>query len=173
MEQEDVKKIEIVKIEDEKIEITADGKYVGRFLHISPKIQSYEHFQDYRRHPIQLSSQSIIMIHHFSNEEKSLDRICETIDMTQSSVKAMEYDYKSANIAAEQFFNQMEGHCCDAFLEAMIIEAAKHLAKSDDRRREMSEKYEKTSMKPACVFENRAQEALDKAAELIKEKNDN
>ncbi|HWY13073.1 MAG TPA: hypothetical protein VN026_17180 [Bacteroidia bacterium] len=120
---------------------------------------SYKH---YRRFPIQLGAQSIILIHHFK-ASGGFDQSFESHDFQEENQEAFEYGCKENEIATKQFFDQLEGHYCDAFLGALIIEATKKLNESDARRLSYSKKLGKE-----CDFDNRAKKALDKAYELIK-----
>jgi len=156
-----VKKIEIEKCADNRIDITADGNHIANFIHYSPKIKEYSQFKDYRRFPIQLGSQSIILITQFSNH--SMEDAFENHDMQEENDAVWEYTAKEHEFAAKQFFDQLEGHYCDAFLEALIIEATLKLKNSDDRRLKLANKAGDVS-----YAENRAEKALTKAAEAIK-----
>ena len=164
LEQPDTKKVEILKLEDNRIEITADGKYVGKFPHIAPNIEGYEKFKDYRRYPIQLSAQSIILIHHFSDKGESFSQVLERHDMMEENQAAAYDSYHMYEKSAEQFFDQLEGHYSDAFLEALIVEATKKLNDSDVRRRALEKKLDKVH----CSTGSRAERALKKAEESIK-----
>lgn len=157
---EGAKKVELIKVDDEKIEITIDGKYAGRFLHYSPKVEGYDVFKDYHRHPIQLSTQNIIVIHHFSDKGEAFNQALECHDMMEENKSFFQEElYKTS---AEQFFDQLEGHYCDAFLEEMIIAATKKLAESDEGLDKLSKLVGENKK------ESRATRALEKAAEAIK-----
>ena len=71
--------------------------------------------------------------------------------MTEENQAAFEYSWKESEVAAKQLFAQLEGHYCDAFLEAVIVEAAKMLAKSDKSNNEMNKKYEETTGKKTSL----------------------
>lgn len=157
----DVKKIEITKQENNRVDVVADGKHIGNFRHYSPAIKGYDKFKDYRRFPIQLGPQSIISISHFSNH--SMEDTFENHDMMEDNDAACKYSYEESEIAAKQLFDQLEGHYCDAFLEALIVEATMKLKRSDDRRLKLANKAGDVS-----YAENRAEKALTKAAEAIK-----
>jgi hypothetical protein len=157
----DVKKVEFTKEENNRINVTADGKQIGNFLHYSPIVKGYSQFKDYRRFPIQLGPQSIISISHFSN--RSMDDAFENHDMMEDNDAACKYGYEESEIAAKQFFDQLEGHYCDAFLESLIIEATLKLKRSDDRRLKLANKAGDLS-----YAESRAEKALSNAAEAIK-----
>jgi hypothetical protein len=164
LEQENVKKIVIKKLKDNVIEIFTDGKKNGTGRYYSPKIKGYSQFKDYSRHPIQLSAQNIILIHHFK-DDGGLEQVFECQDMGEENEAYWKDSMDIYKTAAEQFFNQMEGHCCDAFLEAMIVEATKQLDESDKSRKI----YIKPNDDSACNrHELRAKKALEKAAEAIK-----
>lgn len=125
-------------------------------------------FKVYKRFPIQLAPQTIMLIHLFSDKGEALEHAFESMDMCEENDAAAQYSYKIHETAAKQFFDQLEGHYCDAFLEALIIETTRMLKDSDERRKEMGDKYESVMNKPRCVtFESRAQKALEKASKLI------
>src|SRR3989304_278392 len=117
--------------------------------------KGFKDFKNYKRFPIQLSHQNIILIHLFS--DSGLQYIFESHDMTEENQAAFEYSWKESEIAAQQFFSQLEGHYCDAFLEALIVEATKKLADSDNKSNELSKKLNKDHI------QNRVKKALDKA----------
>lgn len=87
----------------------------------------YSKFKHYRRFPIQLGHQSIIVIHHFSDKGEGMEPHFESHDFTEDNQAAFEYNWNESKIAAEQFFNQLEGHYCDLFLEALIVSATRRL----------------------------------------------
>jgi hypothetical protein len=124
-------------------------------------------FKNYKRFPIQLSAQNIMLIHLFS--DRDITKIFESHDMTEENQAAFEYSWKESEMAAKQLFDQLEGHYCDAFLEAVIVEAAKMLAKSDKSNNASNKKYEESSLGKSspmkCVKgpQNRMKKALDKA----------
>lgn len=107
-------------------------------------IMEFKDFKNYKRFPIQLSHQNIMLIHLFS--DSGISYMFETHEMTEENQAAFEYSWKESEVAAKQFFAQLEGHYCDAFLEAMIVEAAKMLAKSDKSNNEMNKKYEESEL---------------------------
>lgn len=158
LEQENAKEILIKKLEDNSIEIFTDGKSNGKGRYYSPRIKGYEHYKDYSRHPIQMSSQNIIVIHHFK-DDGGLDQKFEYHDMTEENNAVFEDSYMMYKTSAEQFFNQLEGGYCDAFLEAIIIEATKKLINSDTRRKSLNI--------PNCPYESRAEKALERAKKEI------
>ena len=93
-------------------------------------------YKNYKRFPIQLSQQSIIMIHLFNdiNTGSAIVNTMESIDMTEENQACAEYDVHRE--AAKQFFSQLEGHYCDYFLAELIVEATRMLAKSDSKSKE-------------------------------------
>lgn len=121
-------------------------------------MSDYSDYKTYKRFPIQTSSQTIMLIHLFSDNGHALDNALEGQDMWEENEAAFSYDIHEN--AAKQLFAQMEGHYCDSFLEELILEATRRLMESDARRKEISQKYGDNS------FENRAKKALDKAANL-------
>lgn len=114
-------------------------------------------YKDYKRFPIQLSSQDIMLIHLFSNKGASLEQSFENHDMTENNQAAFKYSWKESEVAAQQFISQLEGNYCDAFLKALIVEAAKKLAESDKSFNDIAKKLCKEDK------HTRMQEALDKA----------
>lgn len=162
----EVKKVEIKKVEGNQFEVTADEEYIGKFTHYSPKVESYSKYKDYRRFPVILSNQSIIVIHHFK-DDGGLEQTFEHVDMIEENQAAMERSYTEWDEAAKQFFDQLEGHYSDAFLQSLILEATKKLQRSDKRRKKMADKKEDmTGVSDGC-FENRAQAVLTKAQEIL------
>ncbi len=123
----------------------------------------FSSFKHYRRFPIQLDSQSIIVINHFSNSREGLDRILEEHDFTEENEAAGKLQHQQHEIAAKQFFDQLEGQYSDVFLEALIIEATKKLNEGDYSRFMLSEKAYDSEK-----FDNRAKKALEKADKFTK-----
>jgi len=82
---------------------------------------------EYKRKPIVLNHQTIMMIQMFKRRDNVLedlwidDYICE-----QESFQ------DNTDIAAEQFFKQLEGEECGAFVMALIKECFKSLKEHDD-----------------------------------------
>lgn len=111
-----------------------------------------EGYKNYKREFIQLSSQNIILIHLFNDYENGLQNSLEDIEMKETNEAALKYDIETYERSAKQFFDQLEGHYCDKFLECLIAEATKRLLESDER---LDFKF------------NRAQKALDNAQTLI------
>ena len=82
---------------------------------------------EYKRKPIVLNHQTIMMIQMFKRRDNVIedlwidDYICE-----QESFQ------DDCAIAAEQFFKQLEGEECGAFVMALIKESFKNLKEHDD-----------------------------------------
>ncbi len=164
LSQENAKKIVIKKLKDNVIEIFTDGKKNGTGTYYNPKVKGYDEYKDYSRHPIQLSTQNMILIHHFK-DDGTFDNAFEYHDMMEDNQACARDSYNMYQVAAEQFFHQLEGQYSDAFLEALIIEATKKLDESD----KMREKYIRPNDDSACNrHEVRAKAALERAAEAIK-----
>lgn len=106
----------------------------------------YGNYKHYRRFPIELGPQNIIMIHHFDNVRQGMDIHFEAHDFIEENTEAMNSTYDQYKKSAQQFFSQLEGHYCDAFLEALIIEATKKLSESDGRRKN-NQSYESRALK--------------------------
>ena len=119
-------------------------------------------YKKYKRFPIELGGSSIMLIHLFSSND-SLKRAFESQDMFEQSEVVFEYECKSLELAAKQFFDQLEGHYSDAFLDSLITEATKRLNESDKHLYESSKKWQKEEDK-----ENRALRALEKAKNFTK-----
>ena len=120
----------------------------------------YSSFKHYRRFPIQLSAQNIILIHHFDNVHGGLENIFEAHDFQEENVEASKFDETKS--AVKQFFDQLEGHYSDYFLQELIIEATRKLDKGDIERFEFSKKLKKEE-----PFESRAKKTLDKASKIL------
>lgn len=157
LEKEDANKIEIIKLENDVIEIFVDGNSVCKTTHYYPKVKNYDQFKDYSRHPIQISSQNIIVIHHFS--DRSMGQVFEAHDMLEENINCAHNHYSMYESAANQLFDQLEGQYSDAFLEALIVKATKILAEGDKERKAFNDKVKKSD----CEIESRAQKALNKA----------
>lgn len=126
-----------------------------------PTKKEIGNYKNYKRFPIQLSSQDIILIHLFNDGNSGFENSFENISMTEESeaVNKFEREYNPAN----QFFKQLEGHYSDIFLEDIIIEATRLLVEGDN----LSNKYNKRLNDPRTQIQNRAKEALDKAENVI------
>lgn len=163
LQQEGAKEILIKKLEDDTIEIFTDGKSNGKGRYYSPKIKGYDEYKDYSRHPIQLSAQNMILIHHFK-DAGGLEDMFEYNIMVEENEACMKDSYSMYQVAVEQFFHQLEGQYSDAFLEALIVEATKQLDDSD----KMREKHIRPNDDSTCNrHELRAKKALERAAEAI------
>lgn len=125
-------------------------------------------FKDYKRFPIQLSTQNIMLIHLFSDAGNSLNNVFETIDMREENPAVWDYDMNINETAAKQFFDQLEGHYCDAFLKELILEATRRLNEHDIRRAEFDKKASEV-VKITCAGSerSRAMEAIKEAEKLI------
>lgn len=141
-----------------------DDKTITEIPVIFPSRKTdYSSFKHYRRFPIQLSAQNIILIHHFNNiGAGGLGGAFEAHDFHEENAVAYEHCLKECKISAKQFFDQLEGHYSDRFLEAIIIEATNSLNNSDNRRFEFSKKLKKDE-----AFDSRAKKALDKAYDSL------
>lgn len=119
-------------------------------------------YKKYKRFPIQISSQNIILIHLFNDYHGGgMKNSLENVTMQEESEAVDSYNREEN--PANQFFKQLEGHYSDHFLKNIIIEATRFLVESDEKRNEMSIKMGR----PEDVT-SRAKEALEKAEGVIK-----
>jgi hypothetical protein len=118
-----------------------------------------ENYKNYKRFPIQLSSQTIMLIHLFNNENNNMRNFFEMEDIEENS-KVVQ-DYERNQNPANQFFKQLEGQYSDAFLEDIIIEATRLLTESDDSSNRLA------TLVGDTYVNNSAKEALIKAESII------
>lgn len=122
-------------------------------------------YKIYKRFPIQIGSQTIMLIHLFSDSEHALDNAFEMQDMENSSDAVMSamMNHNIHEEAAKQFFAQLEGHYSDSFLMELIKEATIQLHESDKSSNALALKVNDTSI------QNRAIEALEEAKKAIQD----
>lgn len=101
-----------------------------------------------------------MLIHLFSNNN-ALESAFEMQDMDEVCDKVFESSLTIWDDAADQFFKQLENHYSDAFLESIIVKAAKLLADSDVRSNALDKRLGKDNV------QNRSDKALTKAALAI------
>jgi len=124
-------------------------------------------FKDYKRFPIQLSSQHLMLIHLYNDIHtgSAMIHTIENVDLQETIDAVWDWNINVNEISAKQFFDQLEGHYCDAFLKELILEATRRLNSHDIKRKEFSDKTNKTT----CTEVSRAAKALKEAEKLITE----
>ena len=85
-------------------------------------------FKDYKRKFIQLRRDVLILLHIF---EKDTDHSFEDMSL-EDYEEVWKMDHTLYKESAKQFIDQLEGHWCIAFLEALRDECQKRI--DDDRR---------------------------------------
>lgn len=135
-----------------------------------PKVKDY---QKYDRFPIQLSTHTLLMLHLFSQSEKSsFTQTMETVAWNDEHMEYWETNFKVWEDAAKQFFDQLEGKYSDSFLMAIIKEAALQLQNSDKRSEEFRTKYNANRRTQGLPedgdMQQRAISTLEKTLKLIK-----
>ena len=98
----------------------------------------YDYFKDYERKFIQLNRDTVMLIHLFHKES---DHSFEDIwlhDLTG----VYETDINILRDSAKQLINQLEGHWCIMFLEALRDECNKIIEEDKKRCEEIEKKYE-------------------------------
>lgn len=95
-------------------------------------------FKKYTRKFIQLSRNVVLLLHIF---EKDVDHSWEDVHL-QDFEGVYETDYNIHREAAKQLINQLEGHWCIMFLEALRDECNKIIEEDKKRCEEIEKKYE-------------------------------
>lgn len=95
-------------------------------------------FKKYTRKFIQLSRNVALLLHIF---EKDFDHSWEDVHL-QDFEGVYEADYNIHREAAKQFIQQLEGHWCIMFLEALRDECDKIIEEDKKRCEEIEKKYE-------------------------------
>jgi hypothetical protein len=96
-----------------------------------------EAFTNYRRIPIQASRTSYMIIHMF---EYAPDHIEDIMQPDELHSKMCDVDF---NESADQFFKQLEGDDCVAFIKAMRDKCNELLIGVDERQAEVRKMIEK------------------------------
>lgn len=123
-------------------------------------------YKEYKRFPIQIGVQSIMLIHLFNDIKEGFNNTLENLHMEDENEAVLNWDIHKN--AAKQFFSQLEGKYCDAFLMEFIIEATKLLIDSDKRRDAASKKYAEKHVEFQYETGNsRAMETIKTCMELI------
>lgn len=95
-----------------------------------------EDFTEYKRHLIQLRSDTAILLHIF---QRDVDKNFESIWLDDNE-KYYEADFDCLKDSAHQLILQLEGHYCDAFIEALRDECNEILKNSEERKKSITEK---------------------------------
>lgn len=92
-----------------------------------------EDFNEYKRHLIQLRSDTAILLHIFRRET---EQNFETAWLDDND-KYYGADYECIKDSAHQLLLQLEGHYCDAFIEALRDECEGILKNSEERKKQL------------------------------------
>ena len=95
-----------------------------------------EDFNVYKRHLIQLRPETAILLHIF---ERDIDKNFETIRLDDNE-EYYSADFECIKDAAHQLLLQLEGHYCDAFIEALRNECNEILKNSEEKKAKIREK---------------------------------
>lgn len=95
-----------------------------------------EDFNVYKRHLIQLRPETAILLHIF---ERDIDKNFETIWLDDNE-EYYSADFECIKDAAHQLLLQLEGHYCDAFIEALRNECNEILKNSEEKKAKIREK---------------------------------
>ena len=81
-------------------------------------------WKSYKRYPIRIGTQTIILLHIFRNEGHISDIWAWELE---DEAKYKEVKGNLYEMAASQFTKQLEGHDCIAFWQALRAEAERHI----------------------------------------------
>ena len=95
-------------------------------------------FKDYKRKFIQLRRDVLILLHIF---EKDVDHSFEDMSL-EDHKEVWKIDNTLYKESAKQFIDQLEGHWCIMFLEALRDECNKVIEEDKKRCEEIEKKYE-------------------------------
>ena len=99
-------------------------------------------FKDYKRKFIQLRSDVLVLLHIF---EKDSDHSFEDISL-EDHEKVWEMDHTLYKESAKQFIDQLEGHWCVAFLEALRDECIERIELDRKRVELVKEKIKNANL---------------------------
>lgn len=106
------------------------------FLKTHKSVYDIEKYDKYYRHLIQLRPDVAMLIHLFI---RSSDDTWETIWLDDNE-KFAEAEYECIRESAKQLMLQLEGHYCDAFVEALRDECNKILDASNKMKEKLTNK---------------------------------
>jgi hypothetical protein len=95
-----------------------------------------ENFKAYKRHLIQLRPDVAILLHIF---QRDIDKSLETCWLDDNDEYYMT-DFTCIKDSAHQLLLQLEGHTCDAFIEALRNECNEILKNSEEKKAKIREK---------------------------------
>ena len=100
------------------------------FQKVHKPVYEIENFKEYHRHLIQLRPDVAMLIHLF---ERNDDDNWESVWLDDND-KYYKEDFECIKESAKQLLLQLEGHYCDAFIEALRNECNKILENSNKRK---------------------------------------
>jgi len=100
------------------------------FQKVHKPVYEVENFKEYHRHLIQLRPDVAMLIHLF---ERNDDDNWESVWLDDNDKYYIE-DFECIKESAKQLLLQLEGHYCDAFIEALRDECNKILENSNKRK---------------------------------------
>lgn len=98
-------------------------------------VYDLDDFSEYKRHLIQLRPDTAILLHIFTRD---IDQNLETAWLDDND-EYYEADFECIKDSAHQLLLQLEGHWCDAFIEALRDECNDILKHSEERKRQIDE----------------------------------
>lgn len=110
------------------------------FLKTHKPVYEIEDFKVYHRHLIMLRPEIAMLIHLFQRDS---DDTWESIWLDDNE-KYSEEDYECIRESAKQLMLQLEGHYCDAFIEALREECEKILEDSNKRKAKITDDINRT-----------------------------
>ena len=105
------------------------------FFKTHKPVYEIEDFKKYHRHLIMLRPEIAMLIHLFQRDS---DDTWESIWLNDNE-KYSEEDYECIRESAKQLMLQLEGHYCDAFIEALREECDKILEDSNNRKAKITD----------------------------------
>lgn len=110
------------------------------FQKVHKPIYELENYKKYHRHLIQLRPEIAMLIHIFHRDDSDT---WESIWLDDNE-KYSEEDYECIRESAKQLILQLEGHYCDAFIEALREECEKILEDSNKRKAKITDDINRT-----------------------------
>lgn len=106
------------------------------FQKVHKPVYELENYKKYHRHLIQLRPEVAMMIHLYNRDS---DDTWESIWLDDNDQYYIE-DFECIKESAHQLILQLEGHWCDAFIEALRDECDAILKDSEERKRKLEDK---------------------------------
>ena len=119
------------------IEEVVDAKE-KEFYKNHQSVSETKDYTDYSRHLIQLNHDTAMMIHLFKKDPR---HAFEEVWLDDNE-KCCEAEYNCITDSAHQLILQLEGHWCEAFIEALRNECNQILEDCNKRKEEIQKRFE-------------------------------